>query len=522
MAIRINYNPMSVLTHANLAKTDRLMTGVLGRLSSGLRLQRSADDPAAMVVANAVRYYRTGVDRAQSNAEEAVTMLQTAEGGMDQVTQVLQRIRTLAVSALSAATTDANQLVGLQAELDAGIRSITTIATSTTFGTSGLLDGSLRDITLSDTAKDYYQSLRPDYTKLPAGMQDAATISIAPASGALTKPAKVQNFGAGTPGSTVATLTTGTMVVTGPKGSTTLNVSAGSSIDAVVAAINASSSLTGVAAAYDAATGDLRTESTSYGTSTFAIASAGLGGLLNGAVTPAVDRTIDISYIDAGGTSRTVTLTQDPTSANGLTFTNLTGGPEGVAPFTGFEPGAFNLTVRDTSTGAVGSTILPPGIAVDASRTGTTAFQIGALSSQRVTVEIPDMRAGALGYSAGLAGTGFASLDDLLARTGPPAYAGAFIAGDADEALALIDAALDEVNRARGATGSLQGNTVERVMDSLRVSSVNLRDFEGILRDVDMAKESAEYARVQVMIQAATAMLAQANQVPQTVLQLLK
>jgi flagellin len=522
MAIRINYNPMSVLTHANLAKTDRLMSGVLDRMSSGQRLRRSADDPASMVVANSVRYYRTGVDRAQSNAEEGVTMLQTAEGGMDQITQILQRIRNLAISAKSTATTDPEQAAALQADLEAGIRSITTITAGTTYGSNPLLDGSLRDITLSDEAKDYYRVLRPDYTKLPAGMRDGAALAIDPPGGTLAKPSTVHAFGAGTPSTAVASATAGTMAITGPKGSTTLNIPAGASIDAVVAAINASRSLTGVAAAYDATTGDLHVESMSYGNSTLSVATAGLGGLLSGAVTPATNRTIDLDYVDSTGTTRTVTLTQDPASTDGLTFTNLAGGPEAVAPFTAFAPGAFSLTVKDTSTGAVGSTISPAGITVSASRVGTTAFQIGALSSQRVTVEIPDLRAGALGNSAGLAGTGFASLDDLLTRTGPPAYAGAFLAGDADQALSLIDAALNEVNRARGATGSLQGNTVERVMESLRVSSVNLREFEGILRDVDMAEESAEYARVQVMIQAATAMLAQANQVPQTVLQLLK
>jgi flagellin len=86
----------------------------------------------------------------------------------------------------------------------------------------------------------------------------------------------------------------------------------------------------------------------------------------------------------------------------------------------------------------------------------------------------------------------------------------------------VIDAALEEVNEARGEAGALQGNTIERVLDSLRVGSQNLSEFESILRDVDMAAESAEYARVQVMVQAATAMLAQANQTPQTILQLLR
>lgn len=519
MAIRLNYNPMSVMTHASLARTDRLMSGVLQRMSSGERLQRSADDPAAMVVANNVRYYRTGVDRAKSNAEEAVAMLQTAEGGMDQITQTLQRMRTLAISALSTATADPNQNIALQGELEASIRSITTLAEGTTFGGTALLNGALRDNSLSSEAKDYYRALASDYTKLPGGMSDGSTITINPASGPLAKSSMVQNFGAGTPGMTVASPGPDSIVLSGPKGTATVNIAAGATIDVVAAAINANASLTGVVAAYDETTGDLTVESSSYGNATLSAVSS---GLLTGGVNPASDQTLDITYLDASGISQTVTLTQDATSPGGLTFTNLTGGPEGVAPFTGFAPGAFSLSLLDTSSGAVGSTITPAGIAVDATRSGTTAFQLGALASQRVMVEIPDLRAGALGHSAGLAGSGFASLNDLLASAGPPAYAGVFVAGNATEALALIEASLNEVNRARGATGALQGSMVERVMDSLSLTSVNLREFEGVLRDVDMAAESAEYARVQVMIQAATAMLAQANQVPQTVLQLLK
>lgn len=519
MSIRINYNPMSVLTHANLARTDRLMAGVLDRLSSGERLRRSADDPASMVVANAVRFQRVGVDRAQANAEEGVTMLQTAEGGMDQISQILQRVRTLVVAGLSDATGDPAQLAALQADIDAAIGSVTTVATSTTYGGNNLLDGSLRDTTLSDEAKELYRRLSPDWRMLPGGMRDAAAISIQPASGALAKPYTTQAFGAGTPGTAVATATAGTLALTGPNGSMTISIAAGASIDTVAAAINAAASVTGVAAAYDQATGLLKVESANYGASTLSVVSAGLGGLLGGAVVPAVNRTIDVTYVDGAGFSRTATLTQDPSSADGLTFTNLGGGPEAAPPYTAFAPGAFSLVVRDTSGGAVGSTVTPAAAAVAATRVGTTGFQLGALASQRVIVEIPDLRAAALGSGAGLAASGFASLESLRSRTG---YAGALPAGDADEALRVIDAALVEVNRARGAAGALQGNTVERVKEALGVSSVNLREFESILRDVDMARESAEYARVQVMVQAATAMLAQANQVPQTVLQLLR
>lgn len=522
MTIRVNYNPMSVLTHRNLVGSDRLMSGILDRLSSGERLRRSADDPASMVVANAVRYHRTGITRAQSNAEEAVTMLQTAEGAMDQISQVLQRVRSLAVAALSTATMDAAQASALQTDLEAGIRSITTIATSTSYGGNQLLDGTLRDMTLSDEAKAFHSRLMPDWRRLPGGISDGSSLTIRPATGQLTKSSTTLSYGPATPGSAPATALTGTLDVTGPEGTVAIAIPPGTTIDGLVSTINAHAARTGVRAAYDETTGDITVASGSYGSAPFSVSSVDVVDLPFSTFNSAFDQTIDVEYVDASGATQIVTLAQDPTSPGGLTFTNIAGGPEAVEPYSAFAPGAFSLTVKDTSDGSLLSAIDPAGADVTATRAGTTAFQIGALSSQRVTVEIPDLRAGALGSSAGMAALGFASLDDLLARTGPPAYAGSLVAGDASETLAMIDAAIAEVNRARGNAGALQGNTVERVMDSLQVSTQNLKEFESILRDVDMAAESAEYARVQVMIQAATAMLAQANQVPQTILQLLK
>lgn len=523
MAIRINYNPMSVFTHANLNRADRAMSQVLERLSSGERLQRSADDPAGLVIANAVRFHRAGVNQARANAEEAVTVLQTAEGGMEQIAEVLRRLRALAVAALNQATADPAQLAALQQELDNGVRSITTIADGTTYAGSPLLSGALKDITLSAEAQKRYHSLRPDWTKLPGGIQDGSQLTIGPASGTLSKPQVTHAFAPNTPPSAAATTSSGTLTVSGPLGSVALSIAAGTSIQAVVSLINANRGITGVAAAYDQATGALRVESTHYGNSPLSLTSAGLGGLLAGPVIPAVNRTLTVSFIDGAGNPQTVTLTQDPASPGGLEFVNLGGGPEAAPPYSVYTPGALRLRLRDTSDGSVGSTIAPAPAPVTASRIGTTAFQTGALASQRVVLELPDLRAGALGHSAGLAGSGFASLADLVSDpTGVPPYAGAFLAGDANTALQLIDAALAEVNRARGAAGALQGNTIERVLDALQVSSINLHAFEGVLRDADMAREAAEYARVQVLMQAATAMLAQANQVPQRMLELLR
>lgn len=514
MAIRLNFNPMSVLTNTNLAKSERLMSKVLDRMSSGERIRRSADDPAAMVVANAVRFHRRGVEQASSNAEEAVTMLQTADGGMDQITQVLQRLRSLALAASNEATADPSQLVALQNELDAGVGSVTTIATATTFGGIKLLDGAMADNSLSDDAKVYYKSLVGDATKLPGGIKAGSTFTIGAATLPLSRSYQNDSYAPGTPGTTVVG-GPGTITLNGPKGTVNVPVNATTTIDDVVKTINASSSQAGIVAAYDPVAGDLQVESMSYGASTFGVTSD--FGMFAGAAVPATDAVIQLDYIDASGTLQVVNLQQNPASPNGLEFTNTLGGaPEGTPPpYTQFAPGAFTLTLKDPNTGGINATIQPVTAGMTASRTSSTAVQIGALASQRVSIDIADMRSGALGHSAGLASSGYSSLDDLVTSQ-------ALVNGNAGQALDLIDAALAEVLQVRGRTGALQANTIERAMDSLGTSVVNLREYEGILRDADMAAESAEYARTQVMIQAATAMLAQANQVPQSVLQLLK
>jgi flagellin len=514
MSIRINYNPMSVLTHRNLANTDRAMGGILDRLSSGERLRRSADDPASMVLANAVRYTRMGGQRAGSNAEEAVTMLQTAEGGMDQIGQVLQRMRGLALSAMNEATQDPAQLNALQLDLDAAVKSITTIASSTTYGGVHLIDGSLADATLSDDARLYYDGLELDHRALTGGMQQGSTITFDTPGAPLERTRQEEFFGAGTPSSTPVS-GPGTMTISGPQGSSVIGLSAGATIASAVSAINAASASTGVQAGYDEATGIMTLESTSFGSGLIA-ATSDIGGFLVGAPVVATNQAMSLQYTDAAGQVQTVLLQQDPTSPGGRTFVNVDGGPEfPPGPYTVFQPSAFSLTLRDTTASGTGTTLAPPPAGLTATRTSTTGMQLGGLSSQRITLEIPDLRAGALGHGAGLAAQGLASIEDLL--TGQ-----ALVNGQGAEALQLIDEALTEVNRARGAAGSLQGNTVERVMESLRATNSNLAEYESILRDVDMAAESAEYARIQVMMQAATAMLAQANQVPQTVLQLLK
>ncbi len=544
MTLRINFNLASVYAHQNLRGVDRLLEKSLDRMSSGVRIRRAGDDPAGMVLANNLRHHLSGVQKATQNSEEGITMVQTAEGAMDELSALLTRMRTLAVDAANDGAHDPFSLAALQAELDQAISSITRIATDTRFGNLPLLQGRLSDNTINRVDRTVLQTATHDLTNLPGGITDnsaltttvAAPLTLSRSTVAVTLTGAVSPL----PGSTLLqgldqngtvldAVDGTTFTLTGPLGNRTLTIPVGATIDDVVSQVNAFSAQTGARAAYDPTSGQLTIESTSFGNGSLAIASTDMTsgvvgiGLLdsdtttvaNTFVTPATNQTTQFTYTDAAGTARTLTLTQDPSSPGGRTFTNLAGGPEAVAPFTAFDPGAFSVTFQDTSDGSFGSTVTIPAGAYGALRQSTTFFQTGSLANQTTILDIPDMRAGALGHGAGLAASGFANLQDLITQS-------AFTTGNTTNALLVIDAAINEVSGARGEAGAIQANALEATLNSLRTSFENLTRAESSLRDTDFAAESAAYARHNIIYQAATAMLAQANQVPQTILQMLR
>ena len=142
-------------------------------------------------------------------------------------------------------------------------------------------------------------------------------------------------------------------------------------------------------------------------------------------------------------------------------------------------------------------------------------FQVGPNDSQRVGVTIDSVAADELGRNVVGAGK-LLSLDDLVSTK-----RGAIINGNYEEALRIIDSAIDEVTNMRGRMGAIQSNTLETGLNSLRATQENLINAESTIRDTDFAKESAEFTRYNILVQSSTAMLAQANQLPQNVLKLL-
>lgn len=311
----------------------------------------------------------------------------------------------------------------------------------------------------------------------------------------------------------------------------------GTTIQDVMDFINNNDVVTGLSATYNTGTGALSVTSNkgsfNLASESMTTSSTDLGLLdLNTAsmtstgatkTSSAPNATMTVAFTDAGGTARSVVLTQQPGIGGGLSFINLNAGPEMHPPFSGWLSGAFKVTVKDSTTaGDFNATLEVTTADQTATRTSNVFIHSGPEASQRIVLEIGDMRAAALGYSAfrdqvastdankPLVTKKITNLQDLLDSQ-------ALIGGNAAEALSIIDGAIDEVSDMRGHIGAIQANAIEATSSTLQESYNNLSDAQSRIRDTDFAWESAQYARNQVIFQAATAMLAQANQMPQSV-----
>jgi flagellin len=171
----------------------------------------------------------------------------------------------------------------------------------------------------------------------------------------------------------------------------------------------------------------------------------------------------------------------------------------------GFLDFEFGVSAAFAATGGAASITLD----------GGAKFQVGANQNQTVSIDIDQVDASSLGRTAS---TSLRNLQDMLS-TEKGALLNIVTYGD--DALAVIDKAIDEVTSLRGEMGAFQSNTLESGLNSLRVASENLTNAESVIRDVNFATESAEFTKNQILVQSSTAMLAQANQLPQNVLQLL-
>ena len=405
--MRINQNIMAYNAYRNLSATNTVLSKSLEKLSSGYRINRAADDAAGLVISQGLRAQISGLRQATRNAQDGVSVVQTAEGALNEVHSMLNRVRDLIVQAANTASSDSAARQAAQNEIDQLRSEIDRIAGTTSFGSQKLLNGAFGG-----------QAAR------------ASTVITSAASGiTVTGTATFDlTIDAGATASLSVTVTVGTATYT-------------------------------TAASYETAL-QLAVDTQTTGQSGF-----------TGAVT--------VNVRDLGGGAWSVEIARNSTdSGTKLTVQNMGGGVTGVA--TG------SVSVSNTSGGV---------------------FQVGAnvTATDQITVSITDIRitSGTVGAFTSLSGI---DVTNTATHT---------------SAQTLIDDAIDAVSDIRGELGAAQ-NRFESTIANLQITSENLAASESRIRDTDMALEMVSFTRHQILLQAGTAMLSQANAVPQSVLRLLQ
>jgi flagellin len=404
--MRIYNNVNAVNAQRNLSITGFALAKSIEKLSSGLRINRAADDAAGLSISEKLRAQIRGVQQAMRNAQDGVSMIQTAEGALNEVHSMLQRMRELAVQAANdTLTTEDRQAI--YAELNNLRQEINAIAQRTTFNGKPLLTGSLT-------------------AQFDAGASSADGVTITDADGDT----------------------------------------------ATVSAVSVS-------------------PTTLVGTYTFSSSGTDLT-LTLGASGPS--QTLDLSTVSvsAGGT---YTLNFDQLGIS-LTISAAAG-----------NTGA--ITGSDIASGLTGETVVVTG--------GAANFQVGPNASHYYLVGFADVQIGATVQSTQMQNLN-AALNTFNTSLG---QSNSSQVTAAQALVTSVDGAISYVNQVRSELGAAQ-NRLEHTIANLGVQNENLTASESRIRDVDMAAEMVTFTRNQILQQAGVAVLAQANAIPQSVLQLLR
>jgi len=473
---RINTNVSSLTAQRGLAKSQKQLGDTLRRLSSGLRINRGADDPAGLIASEGLRSEISGIDQAIDNSSRASNVIATAEGALGEVASLLLNVKSLVVEAANSGALSPDEIAANQLQVDSAVESITRISNTTTFAGLHLLNGSLDYITSGVNTTDI-KSL--DIAQANFGTASMIPVDINVVTSART--AELQ-FTASSVASSV------TLEISGNEGVEVLTFTSGTTASAMAFAVNRISDATGVQAALrNSATlaSGLVFQSTGFGSRNF------------------------VSVQAQSGTFATL----DPAGAT----TTRSVGRDAVATVNGA------LTVGDGLNIKLNTTTLDMNLTLDkAFGAGTTQFSItggGSLfqlgpqvtSNQQVNIGIKSVAASKLGDND----IGF--LNDLV--TGGRST---LVGGDAGSASRIIERAIKQVAVLRGRLGAFEKNTLETNINSLSVALENVTASESTIRDADFAEETAALTRAQILTQAGTSVLATANATPQSVLQLLQ
>lgn len=509
MALTVNTNIASLNTQRNMNNTSNALSTSLERLSTGSRINSAKDDAAGLQISNRLTSQISGLNVATRNANDGISLAQTAEGALQQSTSILQRMRDLALQAANGSN-DASDRSALQKEVGALQNELTRIADTTTFGGRKLLDGSFGS------------------TAFQVGANANETIDVSLGNAKANSIGAYISDKAGTSGSGfgVATSAAATAAMTD------LKVSANGkqySVDAITANDTASEIVKKVNSAGSPIKATARTDAVLTLAST--VTKFDLKIEVSGSDSSKADSTIDlksltsfeqvVDAVNASGagisakTNNDGTLEITSTSGSTLKITGQTyNGPAGTGVGVAND---LKLQVRSAEDEVIGGN-------------GGTAGQdnVGDLSAAFDITSAAGFANGAIKFSSASAFSLSGTAASLNKITGEIAGTKSTIsdvdvstAFGAQNAISVIDAAIAYIDSQRSDLGAVQ-NRFDNTINNLQNISENASAARSRIKDTDYAAETANLSKQQVLQQAGTAILAQAKQLPQAVLSLLQ
>lgn len=476
---RINTNVPAIVAQRTLRMNQRDLTSSLQRLSSGLKINRGADDPAGLINSESLRAEIAGVGKAISNSQRAINIIATTEGALNEVASLLIDIQGLVVASANAGGLSEDEIRANQLQIDSAVESITRIANTSTFAGRKLLNGSLDYVTSGVNTTSAVAALAVHSVQF-------GTASYIPVDVLVT--ASAQKAGLEFRTSTLASSIS--VELTGVKGATTLRFLSGTSVQAIYQAVNQSREATGVEAEYinsaNPASGVIF-RSTGYGTDQFvqvqALPGSGTFNLVR-ADGSAANRDI--------GQDAAATINGAQSVGRGLELTLNTS--------------TLNLSLRLKEDFPLTATSF-------AITGGGALFQLGpdVNMNQQVNIGVQSVAASRLGNEA------IGYLSQIV--TGEKF---AVDRANTTEASEIVNEAIRQVAVLRGRLGAFERNTLQTNINSLSITMENLTSSESAIRDTDFAEETSRMTRNQILVNAGTSVLAMANSTPQSVLSLLQ
>lgn len=489
---RINSNIPSMIAQFNLQRSSNDLAMRLQRLATGLRINRGADDPAGLIVSERLRSEIQGLSQAISNSERTSSVIATAEGYLNEVADLLNSIKGLIVEAANTGGVSAEEIEANQLQVDSAIESITRISNTASFAGLQLLNGSLEYLTSGIAASAI---VGVNIFGAQFGNQTTIPVQVEVISSAQTAELFLSGNTTGAAGQLLSSVT---VEIVGNLGVQTVSFVSGTTLSAVVSAVNTLKDSTGISAALvDSSdqTSGLTFNSFAYGSSEF----------------------VSVRKLGQGGDFFAVHLAQNGAEVQrdeGRDVTATVNGALATGKGLEVELNTPNLSLELILTSAYAQT-------TNSQKSfnitgGGATFQLGPTISatQQVGLGVQSVAASRIGGSL-INGVRY-FLDSVKAGGN-----NSLVAGETSSASTIIDKAINDIAIMRGRLGAFERNTVQTNIRSLQVGLENIIASDSKIRDADFAAETAALTRAQILVQAGTSVLATANLSAQNVLALL-